>query len=289
MSVLRLLTFNICHTASLGMPASLGLIEVAKLIVETDCDVCAIQEADGNGCTTCSDHGVCQEFKQEVMMDLFCILGDSPEGDRWQVSLETCILSRVDVEFETDRDLIGRSHGSVKLTTASGGSLWVYNVHLNWEAQPQIALHHSGGVITPDMIATEWQNRGLETMTLINSSSRKLNDSNGVILMGDFNTMSHLDLPQSNKAQLAWPISSALQQAGFVDAYRTVHPNPVKSPGLTWYVPLPKYNMSKEIHGRLDYVFINGPKVQVLDAKVIYRPPWPSDHKALLVTVQLNT
>ena len=61
------------------------------------------------------------------------------------------------------------------------------------------------------------------------------------LMTGDFNTPSHLDWTPAVDAvradvryPVAWPVTLALQRAGFRDTYRAVHPDPVATPGITW-------------------------------------------------------
>ena len=60
------------------------------------------------------------------------------------------------------------------------------------------------------------------------------------IVMGDFNTRSHLD---GATGATAW-VTEYMEKQGFQDAYRTVHPDPKKDPGIT-------------CEDRIDYVFVN--------------------------------
>jgi len=87
-----------------------------------------------------------------------------------------------------------------------------------------------------------------------------------------------------------------LQEAGFVDAYRKVHPDPVKQPGFTWTV-LTKEDDPADHHDRIDFVFASRKNVDVKSAEVIgERPeradvlvtPYPSDHRAVVIEADLK-
>ena len=61
------------------------------------------------------------------------------------------------------------------------------------------------------------------------------------LLTGDFNTPSHLDwtadavgIRPQVRYPVPWPVTKAIERAGFVDTYRAVHPDPVATPGITW-------------------------------------------------------
>jgi hypothetical protein len=110
-----------------------------------------------------------------------------------------------------------------------------------------------------------------------------------------------------------------LEKAGFTDAYRKIYPNPVTNPGFTW----PSDNTSVSIdrliwapeadsRDRIDFIFysgkqknlalnsitIVGPQASVIwdkrvpektnDPILVPKGDWPSDHKGLLATFELE-
>ena len=67
-----------------------------------------------------------------------------------------------------------------------------------------------------------------------------------VFLLGDFNAPSHLDWTAAAvgsrphlRAVVDWPVSRAIEAAGFRDTWREIHPDPVAEPGLTWWADRP--------------------------------------------------
>src|SRR5690606_38644608 len=121
-----------------------------------------------------------------------------------------------------------------------------------------------------------------------------------VLVTGDFNEPSHLDwTPAAAKAgrcplPVAWPTSRAMAAADLADAYRALHDDPVKRPGLTW-TPRKKDDDPKERHDRIDFVYA-GPGVKVISARIVGEDephadvavtPYPSDHRAVVVEVEL--
>lgn len=91
-----------------------------------------------------------------------------------------------------------------------------------------------------------------------------------------------------------WPLTAAIEQLGFIDAYRAAHPDEVASPGFTWS-PLIREGATDDHADRIDYVFMLGPTVKVTGAKVVGEDsakadlvvnPWPSDHRAVLVDLE---
>jgi len=123
-----------------------------------------------------------------------------------------------------------------------------------------------------------------------------------LIIGGDFNSMSHLDWTAANGGAeghcgraVPWPVSRAMVAAGFVDAYRTVHPDEVGNYGVT--VPVVGNDPKRPRPlVRIDYVYSSGSMLKPIAAEVItgdYHKPFewngrkfsmfPSDHSALLV------
>lgn len=138
-----------------------------------------------------------------------------------------------------------------------------------------------------------------------------------VLLAGDFNEASHLDWTERTKdaqehhgVAIEWKNSAALMRAGFRDAYRAVHPDPLTHPGSTWpstafgktttaWIPL------ADERDRIDFVYFRsavllprsasvvGPRTYHVKGQVIDPGnddpfvhadlPWPTDHKGVLV------
>lgn len=81
-----------------------------------------------------------------------------------------------------------------------------------------------------------------------------------------------------------------LQECGFVDSFRAVHPDPLKNFGLTWSPGYPKGNIkADEVHDRIDFIYYkNSDKVQfkAIESFTIDEAPapykYPSDHRALV-------
>jgi HAD superfamily hydrolase (TIGR01509 family) len=116
-----------------------------------------------------------------------------------------------------------------------------------------------------------------------------------VVLMGDFNSPSHLDWPD-----IEWPVTKAAEEAGLRDSYREVHPDPVAEPGCTWspvHVDHEDGSGRPEPQDRIDYVLHRG--LTVLDSTTfvsgtphpwpdVAGNDWPSDHAAVITTFALE-
>lgn len=138
-----------------------------------------------------------------------------------------------------------------------------------------------------------------------------------VIVTGDFNEPSHEDWNSATSGmdrwvnntsgrplrfKIAWAGSVAIKKAGLKDAYRTIHPDPVKKPGNTWTPPYRdgltgRQPYADQVLDRIDRVHFSGPKVRVVDAfvvgestktaELVHEGPWVSDHRAVVAEFEL--
>jgi len=131
-------------------------------------------------------------------------------------------------------------------------------------------------------------------------------DNIPVFLIGDFNTASHLDWTAATTDlhcgyALNFPVTVEIQNAGLVDAYRRLHPDPRQAPGHTWspiYQTLVYPDGKPEPMDRIDMVHYAGAGVTLDTAQVfVVGTPqqhpnhggnlWPSDHAGVLVSMTL--
>lgn len=148
-------------------------------------------------------------------------------------------------------------------------------------------------------------------------------ETNPVILMGDFNEPSHLDWTEKAAHRfdhygvvINWPSTYELFKNGFIDAYRNYFPDELNHPGITWpslahgkgstsWAPL------SDERDRIDYIFYKGNGIKTTSATLVGPKEsyafdklvtthtddenfvadtldWPSDHKAVMVTLTLE-
>ncbi|RYD18929.1 MAG: hypothetical protein EOP88_20835 [Verrucomicrobiaceae bacterium] len=130
-----------------------------------------------------------------------------------------------------------------------------------------------------------------------------------VFLAGDFNCPSHLDWTDANPAKhggvgaVAWPVSKAIEVAGFTDTLRSLHPDPVKEPAESWS----SIHKDPEPQDRIDFIHHAGKNVKPLTCRLyateiqrtvgawseerlseVAANTWPSDHFAVLATFSIT-
>lgn len=96
-----------------------------------------------------------------------------------------------------------------------------------------------------------------------------------LLIMGDFNTQSHLE------GKMGWKVTPYLESEKLSDLYRTLHPDPATHPGLTWP------------DSRIDYIFHND-LLTPLESRVVEKGIFgsggydSSDHLALFAVVRVG-
>jgi len=128
-----------------------------------------------------------------------------------------------------------------------------------------------------------------------------------VLLTVDFNAPSHMD------NGVAWPVSLACEDHGFLDTFRYVYPNCKEVPGITW-TPKPEQE-KRGCFDRIDFVYVHDNKAHdslasrgkkwsqkkrkedeesERDFRVVAsftmddeHCSWPSDHRAVVTTLEL--
>ncbi len=157
----------------------------------------------------------------------------------------------------------------------------------------------------------------------ITEAKKDLEKGRIVMIGGDFNEPSHLDWTEATKdlynrqgLLVPWTVSILLEQQGYKDAYRVQYPNPLKHPGITYPAdcsgaPVEKLTWAPESdeRERIDFIYYFPDKHLQLQDAVVWGPSgsisrnqrvqenertevgsgiWPSDHKAVLVTMMLK-
>jgi hypothetical protein len=181
------------------------------------------------------------------------------------------------------------------------------NVHL--PSAPYGPFKIKGGAGPKKIVALEKKVRLPAVKPYLEALTELADDGVPVFLTGDFNAPSHLDWTTDAvgtrshmEYALEWPVSAAVEDAGFQDSYREVHPDPVKSPGITWPAVRPfvkGYNpgLNGAAADRIDFVYSAGPAIardSVLVGEKSHPEvetsvtPWPTDHRGIVSTFDVD-
>lgn len=264
---LRFLTYNAWQGG--GIPDQRK--KELSLLLSNEIDVVTLQEThDVHAGTLASDLGwFVQVTKNCQSNGAWCaVVSRYPLGERAVSNASTGALVQVDEAFDR--------------------TVWVYSSHLDYRYYaPYIA--RDGGTLA-DVLAEE--NRSNRTAE-IHSAITKLDETAPAdgdvpaVFAGDMNTPSHLDWNEAAKANhfgliVPWPVSTALQQAGFTDTYRAVHPDPVTDPANSW-----SPRDTDEVQDRLDFIYERGAALKAVDSVYLDGGDltnWTSDHGAFVTT-----
>lgn len=179
----------------------------------------------------------------------------------------------------------------------------VADVHL--PSDPYGPYAFRDGKSVEEIIALEKETRLPAMQAYIDPLKALADGGTPVVIVGDFNAPSHLDWTPAMvgkrsqiTAAIEWPVTKALADAGFTDAYRAVHADPVAKPGITWSYGYPFPHLdANEALDRIDLIQTAGP-VKAINAEILGDPampdtdipvsPWPSDHRAVVATLELT-
>lgn len=227
-------------------------------------------------------------------------------------------------------------HGSIyKLISEVGGhKVAVYTAHLDYlncayynvrgydgSTWKEIPVPDSVDEVMKVNVASQ---RDDAIRMFIAEAEKDLANGYSVIIGGDFNEPSHRDWIEANKDMydhngmvVPWTVTTLLEDAGYIDTYRKIYPNPLTHPGFTY----PSDNLLKEPgkltwapkadeRDRIDFIFYQGKDIEAKKA-VVFGPKssivrnqrvketskdkfltprgvWPTDHKGLLVTFRIK-
>jgi endonuclease/exonuclease/phosphatase family metal-dependent hydrolase len=185
-------------------------------------------------------------------------------------------------------------------------SVGVFNIHAtDFPYQPYQAMSIVYGDAPflqseRELVAAADQARG-KAIALLLQDIATLEDVDAIFVTGDFNEPSHRDWTQRaadlgvHPLRVAYPSTRRLEDAGFVDTYRARYPDEIDHPGFTW-TPTSAADDRNDHHDRIDYVLLRAKNARVLSAEVageasdystIEFSRWPSDHRAMVVTVAI--
>lgn len=280
------MSFNMWHGGDAGGQPLSQTIEVIR---KSQADIVGLQETHGhevNGVRP--DHG--RKIAEALGWHYFA------QGER------TAVLSRFPTQAATE------NRWGVEIAYTSGKTLVFFNAHLaSSPYQPYQLLeipYNDAPFIRTESQAIEWANRsrGDQVQSLLADLQLAVRSDKPVVLTGDFNEPSFQDwtarAAEANVCpiKVEFPTTKRITSAGLSDAWRVAHPDEVAKPGWTW-TPTTQPDDPKDRHDRIDYTFVSSNGVDVTACQRVGEPgnseisvqPWPSDHRAVVATITIES
>jgi endonuclease/exonuclease/phosphatase family metal-dependent hydrolase len=262
-STLRVMSYNIHRGGVVHLKQPLS--QTAKVIQAAKADIVGIQE-------TRSPRG-------DTLEDLAKLLG-------WNHDERSCIVTRYEIVelFKGGKDY----KGGIKVKLSSDKHAYIFNLHLpSHPYQPYQLLgirpkwhKHTNNItfIKTEAETIEWAKkaRGAEIRKLLRQIKSIPEKEAPVFVVGDFNEPSHLDWTEAaakagrHPIKVEYPTSTEMAKAGFSDSYRTIFPDEMKNPGITWS-PAYKVDDPRTHHDRIDFVYFKGEGLEVKEVKILGR------------------
>jgi len=264
---IKVLSWNIWHGAR--HPGKVkGVQQAIDFIKETGADVIAMQETYGSGPTIADALGYHFYLRSSNLsvMSRYPIVDTHDLYDPFRLGGVTLQLS--------------------ESQQANVFSLWIHYLPA-WRRDAMAA-----GATEKGLIEGEWKTRASELQDILRGLEPFVAKADEVplIVAGDFNSPSKLDwTPETkdwhNGLAVDWPVSRQMLDAGFIDTYRKLHPDPSQhKPHELWN------GDARRIAGRIDYIYTLGAGVEPTASRMMntHGGVWPSDHPAVLTTMRLG-
>jgi len=286
---LTVMSFNIWGG---GANAQKPVDETAAVIRAVGADIIGIQETrlEGDPCTAES----CPPKGESVAGKLAAALGFHHYA---QVKVNdalwaNAVISRYPIGKATPNDL------GVEIDV-NGRKVHVFNIHLDDAPyQPYQLLDIEYGPYPFLKTAEEAVKAAAETrgpaLKLLFEDMAAAGEADAAFVMGDFNEPSHRDWTEAaakaglHPMAVPFPTVKAIEEKGFIDTFRAVHPDPVAKPGFTW-TPTSEPTVKDDHHDRIDFLLARAGKLEIISAGIagekapeadVVVTPWPSDHRA---------
>jgi len=222
------------------------------------------------------------------------IIADALGYHFYLISTNLSIMSRYPIK-ETIKAFNPFNFGGVILQITNEQELVVFDTWLHY--LPDYRGNILKGKMTADeLVKDEDKTRLKEIKNILKEIKPYITNADQipVIMAGDFNSNSHMDwIEETRDVHLGyvveWPVTLAMERAGFVDSFREIKPNPVIDPGFSGW-QFNRVTKEKDEKSRIDYIFYKGKSLRALDSKVIdYHPiMFPSDHATFSTVFQLK-
>lgn len=270
-SSLRTMVWNIWHGGR-RYGKHVGVERVVQTIKDAQPDVIALIETYGSG----------------------EIIADALGYHFYLISSNLSIMSRFPIN-KTIKAFRPFNFGGAEIDLGNERQLTFLNTWLHY--LPDYSKDVIDGVISgKDLIMAEKETRHSEVKSILKEIRPLYSKSgnNPVIMLGDFNSGSHLDWVESTKNihndyTVKWPVSMEMIKAGFKDSFRELNINPLLDPGLTWTPRAATSSSKYGLRDRIDYIYYKGGLVPIESKVIDYHPlMFPSDHAAVLTVFEIK-
>ena len=229
-------------------------------------------------------------------------LDDIANALGWNYSSQSAIISRFPILEEWD--VQGARWGGTRIQTPDDEILYVYNTHLTAYPYGPYEIRDKNATTQAEIDQVEINSgRVPEVKRMLADIQTRVSRNARVVFTGDFNAPSHLDWTKDTAKRtfgisVAWPVSTGVKGAGFVDTYRFLNPSPIRKPGFTWSPGYPVPNIADDdVMDRIDFVYSKGQGLTPVLSQIVAETgpitdiavdPWPSDHRAVVTTFRLD-
>ena len=273
--------------------------ETVAVIKEVGADIIGVQETklESDPCTAESCPAVGESAAAKIAAALgYHVYDQSTVNDALWAN---AIISRYPITGKATGNDLGVT------LDVDGRKVQVFNIHLDDAPyQPYQLLNIEYGPYpylktAEEAIASATDTRG-PALKLLFADMQEAGEADAAFVFGDFNEPSHRDWTEAAvKAGLQpqvvqWPTVKAIEDKGFVDTYRAIHPDVVAKPAFTW-TPTSEPTATDDHHDRIDFALAKAAKLEVLAAGIVGEKapqadlvvtPWPSDHRATFAKVR---
>lgn len=223
------------------------------------------------------------------------------QGLGWNVSSKASVVTKH--KIVADWNVEGASWGGAEIELPDGRRVFAYNCHLTAYPYGPYEVRDGNAKTVQEVVDVETRSGRLpQVKAMLADMAQRTKPGDAVVFTGDFNAPSHLDWIDATKNRtfglvMPWPVSKAVEDAGFKDSYRVIHPSNIRKPGFTWSPGYPVGNFEQDdVMDRIDFVYFRGRGLTVRSAEVVAEKgavtdipvdPWPSDHRAVVAGFRL--
>ena len=279
-----------------GNEVDQGPEKILAVIRESQADVVLMQESyDIDGERPLLGEWLAQELGWNQWQ------GDSPH---------LCVLTRYEMAETFSHE---PWHGvGAKLVHPNGGEFLAWSIWLDYRDYIPYVVRDNPEMSDEELLKSEFERsqrlpqaeRLLDRLEALGHIDSTL----PLIVGGDWNTPSHLDWTRDTAAvfkrrrELDLPVSKMMESYGFEDVYRSLHPDPVHHPGITWSPMFRGTEEKEQGFDRIDRLYLHefsrSWNLKPVSATV-YPQVWedvlievpdrifPSDHSAVLLEMEM--